>query len=155
MKQSIIRFFLCTMVALCSLSANAQVKAFEKYADAKNVTYVYISKYMLGLAGKNAAPSIPGVDIKTLSGKLTGIQIITCENAAIQKKLKGEVKSILDKDNYELLMQVNEDDSKDNIFHHINKSQSAVLMQVEDGQELTLLVFSGHFTLDDVMKMTQ
>ncbi len=155
MKQSIIRFFLCTMVALCSLSANAQVKAFEKYADAKNVTYVYISKYMLGLAGKNAAPSIPGVDIKTLSGKLTGIQIITCENAAIQKKLKGEVKSILDKDNYELLMQVNEDDSKVNIFHHINKSQSAVLMQVEDGQELTLLVFSGHFTLEDVMKMTQ
>lgn len=155
MKQSIIRFFLCTMVALCSLNANAQVKAFEKYADAKNVTYVYISKYMLGLAGKNAAPSIPGVDIKTLSGKLTGIQIITCENAAIQKKLKGEVKSILDKDNYELLMQVNEDDSKVNIFHYINKSQSAVLMQVEDGQELTLLVFSGHFTLDDVMKMTQ
>lgn len=155
MKQSVIRFFLCTMVALCSLSANAQVKAFEKYADTKNVTYVYISKYMLGLAGKNAAPSIPGVDINTLSGKLTGIQIITCENAAIQKILKSEVKSILDKDNYELLMQVNEDNSKVNIFHYINKSQSAVLMQVEDGQELTLLVFSGHFTLDDVMKMTQ
>lgn len=155
MKQSIIRFILSTMVALCSFSANAQVKAFEKYADTKNVTYVYISKYMLGLAGKNVAPSIPGVDIKTLSGKLTGIQIITCENAAIQKKLKSEVKSILDKDNYELLMQVNEDNSKVNIFHYINKSQSAVLMQVEDGQELTLLVFSGHFTLDDVMKMTQ
>jgi len=150
-----IRFILCTVVALCSLGANAQVKAFEKYADAKNVTYVYISKYMLGLAGKNATPSVPGIDIKTLTDKLTGIQIITSEDASTSKKLKGEVKTIRDNGKYELLMQVNEDDSKVNIFHHIDKGQSAVLMQVEDGKELTLLVFSGHFTLDNVMKMAK
>lgn len=155
MKQSIIRFFLCTMVALCSLSANAQVKAFEKYADAKNVTYVYISKHMLALAGKSAAPSVPGFDVQALSSKLTGLQIITCENAATTKTLKSEVKSIIDKDKYEILMQVNEDDSKVNIYHHINKQLSTVLMQVDQGSELTVLVFSGHFTLDDVMKMAK
>ena len=41
---------------MASLTANAQVKAFEKYADMKNVSYVYISKYMLGMAGKVATP---------------------------------------------------------------------------------------------------
>ena len=155
MKQIIINTQLCIMVALGSLNANAQVKAFEKYADAKNVTYVYISKYMLGMAGKNATPSVPGVDIKTLAGKLTGIQIINAENKAAQSKLKSDVKGILARDKYELLMQMNEDDNKVNIYHHIAKQQSAVVMQVEDKEELTLMVFSGKFTLEDVMKMAQ
>ncbi len=155
MKQIIIKTLLGIVVALCSLNANAQVKAFEKYADTKNVTYVYISKYMLGMAGKNATPSVPGVDIKTLAGKLTGIQIVSTENKAAQAKLKNDAKSIMAKDKYELLMQMKEDDSKVNIYHHIAKQQSAVVMQVEDDEELTLMIFSGKFTLEDVMKMAQ
>ena len=155
MKQIIIKTLLGIVVALCSLNANAQVKAFEKYADTKNVTYVYISKYMLGMAGKNATPSVPGVDIKTLAGKLTGIQIVSTENKAAQAKLKNDAKSIMAKDKYELLMQMKEDDSKVNIYHHIAKQQSVVVMQVEDNEELTLMIFSGKFTLEDVMKMAQ
>lgn len=155
MKQIIIKTLLGIVVALCSLNANAQVKAFEKYADTKNVTYVYISKYMLGMAGKNATPSVPGVDIKTLAGKLTGIQIVSTENKVAQAKLKNDAKSIMAKDKYELLMQMKEDDSKVNIYHHIAKQQSAVVMQVEDNEELTLMIFSGKFTLEDVMKMAQ
>jgi len=139
MKQTIIKALLCVVAALSSLTVNAQVKAFEKYADVKNVSYVYISKYMLSMAGKNAAPKVPGIDIKTLANKLTGIQIIT----------------IMEKDNYELMMQMNEEDSKVNIFHHIDKKLSAVIMQVEEDDEVTVIVFSGKFTLDDVMKMTQ
>lgn len=155
MKQTMIKFLLCMMVALGSLSAHAQVKAFEKYADTKNVTYVFISKYMLGLAGKNAGLSVPGVDIKSLSNKLSGIQIITSENNAAQKKLKNDVKAIIVKEKYELLMQINEDDSKVNIYHHIGKQQSAVVMLVEGDNQTTLMVFSGRFTLEDVMKMTK
>ena len=155
MKQTIIKALLCVVAALSSLTVNAQVKAFEKYADVKNVSYVYISKYMLGSAGKNAAPKVLGIDTKSLAGKLTGIQIITSENNEAQKKLKSDVKSIMAKDKYELLMQMNEDDNKVNIFHHINKQQSAVIMLVEDDDETTVMVFSGKFTLDDVMKMTQ
>ena len=107
MKQTIIKALLCIVVTLASLTANAQVKAFEKYADTKNVSYVYISKYMLSMAGKNATPSVPGIDTKTLAGKLTGIQIITSEDNAAQKKLKSDVKSIMEKDKYELMMQMN------------------------------------------------
>ena len=58
-------------------------------------------------------------------------------------------------DKYELLMQINEDDTKVNIFHHKGKQQSAVIMLVDDEDEVTVMVFSGKFTLEDVMKMTQ
>ena len=155
MKQTIIKVILCIVVALGGLTANAQVKAFDKYADMKNVTYVFISKYILGVAGKNAAPSVPGVDIKTLANKLSGIQIIHTENKKALTALKNDVKALMEKDRYELLMQINEDDNKVNIYHCIHKEQSAVVMQVEEEEGVTVMVFSGKFTLEDVMKMTQ
>ena len=155
MKQIIKKTILIVVMAVGCLTANAQVKAFEKYADTKNVTYVFISKYMLSIAGKNATPSVPGVDIKTLLNKLTGIQIISTENKGAQTKLKNDVKAIMAKDKYEVLMQMNEDDGKVNIFHSINKHQSAVVMLIEGSNEVTVMVFSGKFTLKDVMKMTQ
>ena len=155
MKQTFIKLLLCVVVILGSLSAHAQVKAFEKYADMKNVTYVFISKYMLSLAGKSARLSVPGVDVKSLTNKLSGIQIITSEDNAAQKKLKNDVKAIIAKEKYELMMQINEDDSKVNIYHRIGKQQSAVVMLVEDDDQTTIMVFSGKFTLEDVMKMTQ
>lgn len=155
MKQAIIKVLLGMVIVMSGLTANAQVKAFDKYADMKNVTYVFISKHMLAMTGKSAPPSVPGIDTKTLAGKLTGIQIITSENETAQKKLKNDVKSIMTKDKYELLMQMNEDDNKVNIYYLVDRQQSAVVMLVEDGDEVTVMVFSGEFTLEDVMKMTQ
>lgn len=155
MKQIITKILLYLVVLASALTANAQIKAFDKYADMSNVTYIFISKYMLDLAGKTVAPSVPGVDIKTLMNKLSGIQIISTENNAVQKKLRNDVRSIIDRDKYELLMQINEDGSKVNIFHSIQKQQSAVVMLVEAEKETTVMVFSGKFTLDDVTKMTQ
>ncbi len=155
MKQIIIKTLLCMVMAAGCLNANAQVKAFEKYADMKNVTYVFISKYMFGMAGRNVTPSVPGIDTQTLLNKLTGIQIISSENKVARTKLRDDVKAMMTKGKYEVLMQMNEDDSKVNIFHSINRQQSAVVMLIEDSDEVTVMVFSGKFTLEDVMKLTE
>lgn len=155
MKQTIIRTLLCAVVAMASLTVSAQVKAFEKYADMKNVSYVYISKYMLGMASKSAMPSVPGVDMKSMISKLTGIQIISSEEKATRTKLKNEVKGILARDKYEVLMQIREDDSKVDIYHCIGKQQSVVVMLTDEDDSTTVMVFSGRFTMDDVMKMTK
>jgi hypothetical protein len=155
MKQTIIKALLCVVVALSSLTANAQVKAFEKYADMKDVSYVYISKFMLGMVGKQATPQVPGVDVKSLASKLSGIQIIHADSKNAQNKLRNDIKALIAKDKYELLMQMNEDNSKVNIYHHIGKQQSVVTMLVDEKDDVTIMVFSGKFTLEDVMKMTQ
>lgn len=154
MKQRMIRLLICAVVAMASLTANAQVKAFEKYADMKNVSYVYISKYMLGMAGKST-PSVPGVDMKSLVSKLTGLQIISSEEKTARTKLKNDVKDILAREKYEVLMQVREDDSKVDIYHCVGKQQSVVVMLMNEDDSTTVMVFSGNFTLDDVMKMTK
>lgn len=155
MKQKMIRTLLCIMVAMASLTVNAQVKAFEKYADMKNVSYVYISKYMLGMASKTSMPSVPGVDMKSLASKLTGIQIISTEEKTARAKLKKDVKDILARDKYEVLMQMREDGNKVDIYHCIGKQQSVVVMLMDENDSATVMIFSGNFTMDDVMKMTK
>ena len=155
MKQKMIRTLLCIMVAMASLTINAQVKAFEKYADMKNVSYVYISKYMLGMASKTSMPSVPGVDMKSLASKLTGIQIISTEEKTARAKLKNDVKDILARDKYEVLMQMREDGNKVDIYHCIGKQQSVVVMLMDENDSATVMIFSGNFTMDDVMKMTK
>ena len=153
MKQAVIKTLLCTAMIFICLTANAQVKEFEKYADTKNVTYVYISKYMIGMVGKMA--NMPGVDISSLSNKLSAIQIITSDFPDAGKKLKKEVQGILSSGKYEKLMQINEDDSKVNIYHTEGKQQSAVVMISDSDGKVTVSVFSGKFLLDDVMKMVK
>lgn len=155
MKQIIIRTLLCAVVAMASLTVNAQVKAFEKYADMKNVSYVYISKYMLGIASKTSMPSVPGVDMRTLASKLTGIQIISSEEKTARTKLKNDVKAILARDKYEVLMQIREDGDKVDIYHCVGKQQSVVVMLMDEDDSATVMIFSGNFTLDDVMKMAE
>ncbi len=155
MKQKMIRTLLCIMVAMASLTVNAQVKAFEKYADMKNVSYVYISKYMLGMASKASMPSVPGVDTKSLASKLTGIQIISSEEKTARAKLKNDVKDILARDKYEVLMQIREDGDKVDIYHCVGKQQSVVVMLMDEDDSATVMIFSGNFTMDDVMKMTK
>ena len=155
MKQKMIRTLLCIMVAMASLTVNAQVKAFEKYADMKNVSYVYISKYMLGMASKTSMPSVPGVDMKSLASKLTGIQIISTEEKTARAKLKNDVKDILARDKYEVLMQMREDGNKVDIYHCVGKQQSVVVMLMDEDDSATVMIFSGHFTMDDIMKMTK
>ena len=150
-----IRTLLCIMVAMASLTVNAQVKAFEKYADMKNVSYVYISKYMLGMASKASMPSVPGVDTKSLASKLTGIQIISSEEKTARAKLRNDVKDILARDKYEVLMQIREDGDKVDIYHCVGKQQSVVVMLMDEDDSATVMIFSGNFTLDDVMKMTK
>jgi thioredoxin-related protein len=155
MKQKMIRTLLCIMVAMSSLTVNAQVKAFEKYADMKNVSYVYISKYMLGMASKASMPSVPGVDTKSLASKLTGLQIISSEEKTARVKLKNDVKDILARNKYEVLMQIREDGDKVDIYHCVGKQQSVVVMLMDEDDSATVMIFSGNFTLDDVMKMTK
>ena len=155
MKQKMRRTLLCIMVAMASLTINAQVKAFEKYADMKNVSYVYISKYMLGMASKASMPSVPGVDTKSLASKLTGIQIISSEEKTARAKLRNDVKDILARDKYEVLMQIREDGDKVDIYHCVGKQQSVVVMLMDEDDSATVMIFSGHFTMDDVMKMTK
>ena len=153
MKETIRKTILCTMLILVGIAASAQVKEFERYSNAKNMTYVYISSYMLNLAGKAAAPSLPGVNTKALMGKLSGIQIISSDAPTASARLKSNTQAFVGNERYELLMQLEEDSEKVRIYYRKSKQQSVVVMMSDMDGEVSVIVFSGSFTLDDVMKL--
>lgn len=156
MRKIYSRTLICTLIMLLSsLTANAQVEEFEKYSDMKNVTYVYISKAMLTLAKGLTTPSVPGMDMKNAFGKLNAIQIITTENKAARTKLKAEVADVVKRDKYEMLMQVDEDDSKVRIYFKDGKKQSVILMSTDESDETSVIIFSGTFKMEDIQKMTE
>lgn len=143
------------MLAIVSITAHAQVKEFERYSDTKNVTYVYISKFMLQAVGKKAAPSVQGVNLNNIMNKLTGIQIITAEEKSAATRLKTDTQNIVKNGKYELLMQVDENEEKTRIYHREGKQQSVIVMLTEETAETTVIVFSGSFTLNDVTTLTK
>jgi len=153
--KTTVKIILCVAMLMASVTTNAQVKAFEKYADTKNVTYVYISKFMLRMVDASSAPSVPGVNTQSLMKKLNGIQIISSDNKNAIVRLKADAQSIVKQGKYELLMQMDEDGEKVRIYHSEGKQQSVVVMMADEGDEFTVIVFSGTFTMEDVMKMTQ
>ncbi|MDE6807894.1 MAG: DUF4252 domain-containing protein [Prevotella sp.] len=155
MKETIQKILLCALLTFVGITTDAQVKEFERYANAKNVTYVYISSYMINLAGKAAAPSLPGVNTKALMGKLNSIQVISSDDKTASARLKSNTQAFVGNNRYDLLMQVNEDKENVHIYHYKDKKQSVVVMLSEKNGTTSVIVFAGSFTLDDVMKLTQ
>jgi len=149
------KFVLILALLTTSFSLHAQVEEFEKYSDMKNVTYVYISKAMLTLAKGLTTPSVPGMDMKNAFGKLNAIQIITTENKAARTKLKAEVADVVKREKYEMLMQVDEDNSKVKIYFKDGKKQSVILMSTDENNETSVIIFSGTFKIEDIQKMTE
>ena len=109
---------------------------------------------MLTSTGANA----PSKDFKKLA-KIEGVEHVHVGkfllNLAARAKLKKDVQDILARDKYEVLMQIREDGDKVDIYHCVGKQQSVVVMLMDEDDNATVMIFSGHFTLDDVMKMTK
>ena len=93
--------------------------------------------------------------MKNAFGKLNAIQIITTENKAARTKLKAEVADVVKREKYEMLMQVDEDDSKVRIYFKDGKKQSVILMSTDESNETAVIAFSGTFKIEDVQKMTE
>ena len=155
MKRIMIKASLAVLCALISATAiHAQVADLEKYADTKNVTYVYISKLMLRMAGNKSDISVPGVEMQRMLEKMDGIQIVMSKSEKTAQQLNADVRSLVKRDNYEPIMQVDDDGGKVNIYYHQSKKQSTVVMlTTQPVGMLSVFAFTGKFDLEDVMDM--
>lgn len=152
MKKFIAKAFAFLVIALTCINANAQDNPFDKFADSKDVTYVYISEAMLKLFGTDVMPSINGVDISEIGSKLKSIQVITSEKAT-KKSLKSEAMDIIKKHSYERLMQIAEKDNNVDIYHKGGKDNSIIVMVNENNDDTVLIVFSGTFNVSNILQM--
>ena len=147
------RFQILLFAFILSASAFAQKEFIDKLGNIDGVTSVYVSKTMLKLLPQL---DVKELDLKKISQKMDGVEILTAENQNAVKKLKSGALSYLQKNKYEQLMEVK--DGKDNTIIYMkqkNKDYSSFVLLSADGNQtgFTLIALSGSLTLEDIQSI--
>ena len=89
--------------------------------------------------------------------KLNSLQVISVEKQDKAAEIKKMVSDIVEKDKYDIVMEVTDEEDAVTIYSKLDKTPSVVLMQTEDTKdhELNLIVFAGTFTEEDLVNITQ
>ncbi|MDR2825054.1 MAG: DUF4252 domain-containing protein [Prevotellaceae bacterium] len=150
------KIILSTLIALAAFSgARAQDEMFKEFGDNKDITVVYISKALLGLAGGMVFDG--SADIKSLANKLSMLEIYSSEQPEAVKQMRKVAEKLL-KDNSELeiLMKTKNGDQLVTFVAKKGKDGKIkeLLMIADEQDEFSIIRLLGSFTMKDVEKIT-
>ena len=121
---------------------------YNKFSDEKGVSAVYISPSMFKMIGKLPEIEIGDngekVDITPIVNTLKGFYLLNSSDDGIVRRLNNDVKGLLDKGSFELMMEAKNDgetiriytDGDDNIIR-------SLVMMALSGSEATFLSMDG------------
>lgn len=147
------RFQILLFAFILSASAFAQKEFIDKLGNIDGVTSVYVSKTMLKLLPQL---DVKELDLKKISQKMDGVQILTAENLNAIKKLQTSALSYLQKNNYEQLIEVKDGKESTTIYmKQKSKDYSSFVLLSADGNQtgFTLIALSGSLTLEDIQSI--
>ena len=147
------RFQILLFAFILSASAFAQKEFIDKLGNIDGVTSVYVSKTMLKLLPQL---DVKELDLKKISQKMDGVQILTADNLNAVKKLKTNALSYLQKNKYEQLIEVKDGKENTTIFmKQKSKDYSSFVLLSADGNQsaFTLIALSGSLTLEDIQSI--
>lgn len=143
------RLILTALICIVSIFS-IKSQTYEKLANNKEITSVYISKSMLSLAG---GIDMGSADINSLMSKLEGIEIYTSEGKLGQELISDEIDKMEKNKSFELLMKVK--DEEDNIIFYSRKQKDKMelVMAIKEPDESLIIRIFGDFTLEDIQKL--
>ncbi|MFA5324947.1 MAG: DUF4252 domain-containing protein [Bacteroidales bacterium] len=155
------KILIITLLILSALAAGAQNKFYEKYADYKGVTKVYISQAMFSMFGTSPELSLKSgsenIDIGKIAKDLTGLYVLSTTNPAYIKEMSNDFKLMLKGLKLELLMEVN--DEGDNVEIYVNKENNIIkdiyLSSKDASGEYTVMHISGRISEKDMMTIVK
>ena len=160
MKHTLlIKVALCAAIMLTPIGANASSKDFKKLAKIEGVEHVHIGKFLLNLAAKNGESVNIGDDI-TFTGKsgdilkkINTIDVYTSEEKNSAEQLSKLVRSILDGNDWEpLINATDEDGEKVKIYQNQHGKHTTVIIFAEEDGEASLVVIDGKLDMAQLME---
>ena len=109
------RLFVIAALLLTGIMAHAQdsKSIYNKYSDENGVSAVYISPSMFKMLGKLPEIEVGDygakVDITPIVNTLKGFYFLSASDEGIIRRLNNDVKSLLGKGSYELMMEAKQD----------------------------------------------
>lgn len=144
MKKIIILLIMAIYVA----NLSAQESFTNKFGNIKGVTSVYISKSLL-----NMMPDIKSDDMNLgcVANKLDNIQILNSETKKAAALLSNGCRQIISKENYENLMNINENGEHTGIYmKNFSGGKTQYIMLSTEKDETNIIVLTGRLTINDI-----
>lgn len=159
-KLGCVILFLATMFSAFAYDVVKDMDMFvQEWRDHMYISYVYVSKSMMDMVdSRNTLSQINGINGNALRGKLSTIQIISVNNDPQSKRALSTAITESISNGFEKLLRVEGyDESTEIYFRKETKSKheaspSALVLISESGRKYKVIVFTGTFTLDDVVK---
>lgn len=160
MKHTLlIKVVLCAAIMLTSTGANASNKDFKKLAKIEGVEHVHVGKFLLSLAAKNGGDIDLGENISfsakssNILKKIDTIDVYTSEEKYSAEQLSQHVRSILDGNNWEpLINATDEDGEKVKIYQSQKGKHTTVIIFAEEDGEASLVVIDGKLDMAQLME---
>ncbi|WP_297972023.1 DUF4252 domain-containing protein [uncultured Bacteroides sp.] len=140
-------FITWIFVLLACAGLHAQESFFEKFADRKGVTSVYISKRMFGMMKDIDSGNI---NLANVAGKINSMQILTCENKSVADELRKETAHIKPENGYEELIRVREEGERVTIYVKEGSKENEYVLLIDEQDEFTIILLNGQLTLEEI-----
>ena len=152
--------FIIAALLLTGIMAHAQDSKtiYNKYSDENGVSAVYISPSMFKLIGKLPEIEIGDhgekVDITPIVKTLKGFYLLNTSDQGLTKRLNNDVKSLLGKGSYELMMEAKQDGETVRFYTDGDDSivRSFVMMAL-DADSATFISMDGLINRDALERM--
>ena len=154
------RLFIIAALLLTGIMAHAQDSKtiYNKFSDEAGVSAVYISPSMFKLIGKLPEIEIGDygqkVDITPIVNTLKGFYLLNTSEQGIIKRLNSDVKSLLGKGSYELMMEAKQDGETVRFYTDGDDSivRSFVMMAL-DADSATVISMDGLINRDALERL--
>ena len=154
------RLFIIAALLLTGIMAHAQDSKtiYNKFSDEAGVSAVYISPSMFKLIGKLPEIEIGDygqkVDITPIVNTLKGFYLLNTSEQGIIKRLNSDVKSLLGKGSYELMMEAKQDGETVRFYTDGDDSivRSFVMMAL-DADSATFISMDGLINRDALERL--
>lgn len=144
MKKTII---ISIIVLLASAGLHAQESFFDKFADRKGVTSVYISQKMFSMMKDIDNDEI---NLAGIADKINSLQILSCDNKAVADELRKETAHIRRDNGYEELMRIREEGERVTIYTKEGAKENEYVLLVDEPDEFTIILLNGRLTLEEI-----
>ena len=154
------RLFIIAALLLTGVMAHAQdsKSIYNKYSDENGVSAVYISPSMFKMIGKLPEIEVGDygekVDLTPIVNTLKGFYLLNTSDQGLIKRLNNDVKGLLGKGSYELMMEAKQDGETVRFYTDGDDSivRSFVMMAL-DADSATFISMDGLINRDALERM--
>ena len=150
------KIIIVLLLACLGPVSQAQVPAFESFAKDRSVTYVYVSRGILSLAGSVDYSQLGlSPDMQKVIHQLDALQVIRSDGQRSSVRTEKSVRRILQKGKYTRVMQLDEAGKEVTVYQGESDGATVLVMCSREDPGYVVTVFSGTFTLDEIVELVR